>query len=75
MAKLYCARIECKYNGKNYKCTAQKVNLISWYGKTVNEGYREFLVCGNYEESEETKRLKDNLPKLKGENNAEKSEM
>lgn len=66
MAKLYCARIECKYN-ENQKCKAKTVNLGSWYGNTINEGYQEFSRCRTYEDSEDTIRIKKFLAELKGE--------
>jgi hypothetical protein len=70
MPKLYCARIECKYN-ENQKCKAETVNLGAWYGNTINEGYQEFSRCRTYEDSEVTIRVKKFLAKLKGENKKE----
>lgn len=67
MPKLYCARIECKYN-KNQKCKAETVHLGAWYGNTI-EGYQEFSRCRTYEDSEDTIRVKKILAELKGENN------
>lgn len=67
MPKLYCARIECKYN-ENQKCKAKTVNLGAWYGNTINEGYQEFSRCRTYEDSEYTIRVKKILAELKGEN-------
>lgn len=68
MTKLYCARIECKYNdGKDCRCLAKTVNLAAWYGHTVNEGYQEFSRCRTFEESEDYKRVKTILSELKGE--------
>lgn len=68
MPKLYCARIECKYN-ENQKCKAGTVNLGAWYGNTVHEGYQEFSRCRTYEDSEDTILIKKFLAELKGENN------
>ena len=65
MPKLYCGRIECKYNGKNGKCKADIVNLNGWYGRTVNEGYQEFSRCATFEESEESKRIREYFTNLK----------
>ena len=66
MTKLYCARIECKYNdGKDNRCLAKTVNLGAWYGQTKNAGYQEFSMCETFEESEDTKRIKELFNQLK----------
>lgn len=54
MAKVICARTECKYN-KDGICKAKEVKLRAWHINTVHEGFKRMEECLTYEESEEYK--------------------
>ena len=49
--KVTCASVECKYNGKNYQCTKNHINLSSHSIMTYWDGRQEFWKCKNYEPS------------------------
>ena len=50
---VYCAAVECKYNGNSNKCTAKKISLSSHSVMTLWEGRQDFWKCKNYEVSDE----------------------
>ena len=56
MAKVYCARAECKYNKKN-TCKAKEINLRAWHINTVYEGFKQMEECRTFEMSEEAKKI------------------
>ena len=61
MSKINCSCIECKFNGDDYICKKEKVNLSFYSVVTVNEGRKEYLKCKQFEErnDEEWERLKN----------------
>ena len=65
MAKVYCARAECKYNNKN-TCKAKEINLRAWHINTVNEGFKQMEECRTFEMSEEAKKIKELINKQMG---------
>lgn len=58
---IYCAAVECKYNGNRNRCTAKKVTLSSHSVMTVWQGRQEYLKCKSFELSEESKRIQELL--------------
>lgn len=53
--KVICADATCKWNGDDCVCTSPKIAL-SWNSVwTKYQGRREFYICKNYEQSEESK--------------------
>lgn len=61
---IYCAASDCKYSSANNRCTAKQVTL-SWHSvMTVWEGRQEFLRCRSYEQSEEAKRIAEELNRI-----------
>lgn len=52
MARIVCARTDCKYNNDKNQCTAKDVKLSYHSVMTVWDGRQELLKCKNYEQDE-----------------------
>lgn len=63
MTKITCADSRCKFC-KGYKCTAKEINLTSNSIMTLYEGRQEFNTCKTFEESEENKKMREEIDKL-----------
>ena len=64
MTSIICGSLDCKYNGDDYKCTADKLKLTYRNMATVNEGRADMWVCDKYSMSDETKRILAELGKI-----------
>ena len=60
MTKITCAENRCKYY-KNSRCTAKEINLTANSIMTLWEGRQDFNTCKTYEESEESKLMKEQI--------------
>ena len=58
--KVICATVDCKHNDK-YLCTLDEISLSDHSIVTVWEGRQHFWRCKNYEENEQSKRIKEIL--------------
>lgn len=69
MPKVYCAAIDCEFNGEDGKCHAKTISLSSNSIMTLWEGRQEFNKCKTYQESKEfiemRERIKPLLEKMK----------
>lgn len=63
MSSIICGSVDCKYNGDDYKCTADKVKLTYRNMATVNEGRVDMWVCDKYTISDESKQLLNQFKK------------
>ncbi len=61
---VYCAAIDCKYNGTANRCTAKRIELSAHSVMTLWEGRQEFWKCKSYEMSEESKRIMNQFKKM-----------
>ena len=61
MPKVICAAGECIWNDVNNLCRAKEINLSDNYIMTVYDGRQHFNKCRNYEMSEESKRIMNEL--------------
>jgi hypothetical protein len=61
MPKVICAAVECIWNDVNNRCRAKEINLQDNYIMTLYEGRQHFNKCRNYEMSEESKRIMNEL--------------
>lgn len=59
MPKIFCGRVDCKYNNDKNVCKADKIKLIYRNMYDVYNGRTEMLVCNKYEISEEAKMIRD----------------
>jgi hypothetical protein len=57
MPTVYCAAVECKHHCKNNKCKAKAVTLNESWVHTVHQGFKQFWVCKQFEESEQAKEI------------------
>ena len=64
---IHCSNLKCKYCNDKYKCTNKNVTLNFVGINTVNQGFKEFLECKSFEESELSKELKEFLNNLEEE--------
>ena len=63
MTKVLCAASECKHNNDN-RCTLKKLSL-SWCSiVTLHDGRQEFFKCKQYEMSEESQKLLEQIEKF-----------
>lgn len=58
-----CTDISCKYNDK-CKCNARNLHFTNGITTTIFGERLRYLKCGNYEESEEYKRIKKAFEKI-----------
>ena len=58
MTKVYCADISCKFN-KDGICKERKIALAWQSVVTLNDGRQDFNKCRSYEESEQSKEIKE----------------
>lgn len=63
MTKITCADSRCKYC-KGYKCTAKEINLTANSIVTLYEGRQEYNTCKTFEESEENKKMREDIDKF-----------
>lgn len=61
---VYCASVDCKYNGDKNRCTAKGISLSSHSVMTVWDGRQEFWKCKNYEMSEEYRNVLEMINKI-----------
>ena len=64
MPKVICAAGECKWNDVNNRCRAKEINLSDNYIMTLYDGRQHFNKCRNYEMSEESKRIMNELKEM-----------
>ena len=64
MPKVICAACDCKWNDVKNQCIAKKINLSDIYIMTMYDGRQHFNKCRNYEMSEESKRIMNELKEL-----------
>lgn len=55
MPNVYCAAMDCKFNGDDGKCHAKSIVLSANSIMTVWEGRQQFNKCKTYEESDRFK--------------------
>lgn len=58
---VYCAVADCKYNGKDGKCTADEISLSDNALYSVFGGQERFMRCKNFKESCETRAIRNAL--------------
>lgn len=61
---VYCYDMRCKYCNDKYKCTNKNVELNYVGINTIHQGYRHFLECKSFEESELYKNTMELLQKI-----------
>ena len=62
-----CADIRCKYRSdRTSSCKCKNVDLSAWKVHTTNMGYKDFLECKSFEESDRCKEMKKQLKELLG---------
>lgn len=59
MPNVYCAAMDCKFNGDDGKCHAKSIALSANSIMTVWEGRQQFNKCKTYEESDRFKEIKE----------------
>ena len=52
MVSVICPCVECKHNGRMYRCKCKEIRLVWRNMVTVNEGRVNMWVCTKYEENE-----------------------
>lgn len=62
MPKVWCAEIECQHN-KNNTCRRKEINFSAGHVHTIHQGFLHVWCCKNYELSEDTKKLMEELRK------------
>lgn len=58
MPKVYCAAMDCEFNGDDGKCHAKSIALSANSVMTVWEGRQEFNKRKTYQESQASKDIK-----------------
>jgi hypothetical protein len=53
MPKVYCAAIDCEFNGDDGKCHAKSIELSDHSIQTLWEGRQRFQRCKTYQKSRE----------------------
>lgn len=67
MAKVLCANIQCKHRDENTNvCRAKVVVLRSSSVHTLHQGFRDFEECQTFEESEDSKEMRNRFKVLTG---------
>ena len=66
MVSVTCPCVECEYNGRRNKCTADRISLTYRNMATVNEGRVDMWVCNMYEKSAFSKQLEEDIMKYFG---------
>ena len=61
MVSVTCPCVECEYNGRRNKCTADRISLTYRNMATVNEGRVDMWVCNMYTKSELCKELEEEI--------------
>ena len=61
MPSIICGSLDCKYNGYDCKCMADKVKFTYRNMATVNEGRVDMWVCDKYSMDDESKRILEEL--------------
>lgn len=62
-----CADIRCKYRSdRTGSCKCKNLNLSAWKVHTTNMGYKDFLECKSFEESDDYKEMREKLQKILG---------
>ena len=68
--KIYCASIDCEYNGDDNVCTAKEIGMSDHYIMTLWEGRQHFNRCKAYKEStfaqEINKMIERTMKKMEG---------
>ncbi len=59
MPKVICPCIECIYNSNRHTCKANKIGLKEGYWHTINEGFKQFWICDQYEKTDEFTELEE----------------
>lgn len=54
MTKVYCGAMDCKFNGDNGVCRAEKIVLSDHSVMTTWEGRQRYQKCRSYRKSQET---------------------
>ena len=58
MPKVYCAAIDCEFNGDDGKCHAKSIALSDHSIQTLWEGRQRFQRCKTYQKSREAAEMK-----------------
>lgn len=58
MMSVYCAAIDCRYNGNKGRCTAKSIRLNDNIVHTLYDGVQRFNKCLMYVESDEYKDIR-----------------
>ena len=61
---VYCESIDCKYFSITNRCTAKRIDLSYHSVMTVWNGRQDYLKCKMYEQSEEAKRMLEQIRAL-----------
>ena len=61
MPKVYCAAIDCEFNGDDGKCHAKCICLSANSVMTVWEGRQEFNKCKTWQKSQFAKDIEEKL--------------
>lgn len=61
MAYVICPCVDCEYNGRRNKCTADRISLTYRNMATVNEGRVDMWICNMYKKSEFSKELEEEI--------------
>lgn len=59
--KIYCAAIDCEYWGDGNRCTAKEVHLSDHSIMTAWDGRQRFQKCKTWQESVESKAIREKL--------------
>lgn len=57
MVSVICPCVECKHNGRRYRCKCKEIKLEWRNMATVNEGRVDMWVCKKYEKSDYEKKI------------------
>lgn len=64
MAQIICNNLKCKHWKQSGICNCKTIILKFSNIATVNQGRKDILECSRYEESQEYKKLKEQLDEL-----------
>lgn len=65
MPKVYCAAMDCEFNGYEGKCHAKSIALADQSVMTLWEGRQRFNTCRTYQESQLSKDIDVAFEKFK----------
>lgn len=63
---IICSNLKCKHRSQAGTCRCKRINLSLNGVNTVNQGYQDYLRCGNFELDEEYKKMKEFVDEILG---------